>query len=143
MSDDDPFVERSIRTPNATITFKGTLSQVDDLYRTTNKALLASGKYTIPKPDSNPWQQYTPPSDDNPDHLRRRITHLENLLRQSESHNAVQDLRHDNHVLTLERDEWRTAFTDLNTAVVSARTSLADDPEPNLYNAVALTYLSI
>lgn len=143
MSDDDPYVERIIRTPGATVTLKGPLSQVDAMYRTCTQALLATGKYTIPKPGDDPWQHHSPPPDDNIDHLRRRVTHLETLLRQSEAHNAVQNLKSRNRELELRAAEWAQAFVDLNTACQSARVSLNDDPEPNLYTAVALEFLSI
>lgn len=143
MSDDDPHVERTIRTPHTVISFKGQLSQVDEIYRTCNTALLATGRYTIPKPGDNPWQGYDPPPEENVDHLRRRVAHLEALLRQSEAHNAVVDLRHENHVLTLQRGEWMQAFVDLNDACRSALTSLRDDPNPTLYTHVAIQYLEI
>jgi hypothetical protein len=143
MSDDDPHVERTIRTPHAVISFKGTLSQVDEIYRTCNTALLATGRYTIPKPGDNPWQEYTPPPEENLDHLRRRVAHLESLLKQSEAHNAMQDLRHANRILELERNEWRQAFTDQAEIMKSALTSLRDDPIPTLYTHVAISYLAL
>lgn len=142
MSDDDPTVERTIRTPNAVISFKGQLSQVDNLYRTCTQAMLATGKYTIPKPGDNPWQGYDMPPEDNVDHLRRRVAQLEALLKQSESHQEMVDLRHANHVLGLEAQEFRQAFVDLNDACQSALTALRDDPEPDLYSAVAIEYLA-
>lgn len=141
MSDDDPYVERTIRTPHAVITLKGVLSKVDDIYRTCNTALLATGRYTIPNPDDSPWKDYTPPPEENVDHLRRRVDHLETLLRQSETHNAVQNLRSANRILELERNEWRQAFTEQTALVESALSSLTDDPNPNLYSHVAMSFL--
>ena len=143
MSDDDPYVERVIRTPGTTVTLKGPLSQVDSVYRTCTQALLATGKYTIPKPGADPWQQYDPPAEDNVDHLRRRVLYLEGLLRDSEDHEAMRALRQQNAQLVIQENQWKQAFVDINDACVSARTSLSDDPEPNLYTAVALSFLSL
>lgn len=142
MSDDDPLVSRIIRMPNATISIHGTLSHVDQVYRDCTSALLASGKYTIPAPGDNPWQEYGAPKEDNVDHLRRRVRDLEAILSVSENHAALQAMRASFKKVEAERDLFKQSFSDLDHNMQLALYSLQDDPEPNLYNAVAIEFLS-
>jgi hypothetical protein len=142
MSDDDPITSRTITTPKATITINSELFHVDEIYRLTNKALLATGKYTIPPPGSNPWDKFPTPQVHSPDFLRRRLEEVTRQLEEAQDRNAIQDLRSANHILEMERDEWRQAFIDQTKMIEMAYYSLRDDPEPNLCNAVARQFLN-
>lgn len=123
--DPDPHVYRVIRTPNTVISINGTLSEVDRIYRATNKALLACG-YTIPKPSENPWQGFAPPSD-SVDHLHRRIADLEAALEASESYEVLQMLRRTFKQVEIERDQFRQAFIDLDQQVQESIKTLTDE----------------
>lgn len=143
MSDDDPLVNRTIRTPKATISIHGDLSQVDDLYRLFTHALLDTGKYTIPNPDDNPWKEYEQITQVNsPDFLRRRNQELERQLAESESHETIRQLRTELATANMTTEVYRKGFTALSDQVESAIKSLTDDPNPNLYNHVAIHFLS-
>lgn len=142
MADDDPLVSRTIRTPKAVISIHGDLSHVDDLYRTFTRALLDSGKYTIPKPGEDPWQDYEQPQTHSPDFLRRRNAELERQLSESENHEAIRQLRTELATANMTTEVYRKGFTALSDQVESAIKSLTDDPNPNLYNHVAIHFLS-
>ena len=136
-------VNRIIRTPKATISIRGELDDVDSIYRTINKSLLDSGKYTIPAPDQNPWQQYGTPAEDNTDHLRRRVTELEHNLADSSNHELIQSLRRQLVDVTLDRDTWRDAFTTVDDQLqAAARTLLNKEIPPELSLAIVTQQLS-
>lgn len=143
MADDDPLVNRTIRTPKATITLNGDLSQVDELYRLFTQALLSTGKYTIPKPGQSPWQEYedTTPAH-SPDFLRRRCAELERQLAESNDHETIRQLRTDLTAQRMTTEVYRQGFTGLSEQVTEAIKSLHDDPNPNLYTHVAITFLT-
>lgn len=143
MSDDDPIADRTIRVAGTVITLHGELSHVDALYRLCTKAMLETGKYTIPKPGDDPWRDYersTPPH--SPDFLRRRNAELERQLAESENHETIRQLRIDLAAARIETGVYRQGFTALSDQVESAISSLTDDPDPNLYNHVAVSFLS-
>lgn len=142
MSDDDPLTSRTITTPKATIQINGDLSHVDTLYRQITHDLLATGKYTIPPPGSNPWEEYqadTPVQ--SPDFLRRRLEELTHQIETTDNRELVQDLsvqlREEKNRTTF----YREAFLSLNELVISALSSLRDDPSPTLYTHVAISFL--
>jgi hypothetical protein len=143
MADDDPLVNRTIRTPKATITIHGDLSQVDELYRLFTQSLLSTGKYTIPKPGENPWQEYEDTQQAySPDFLRRRNQELERQLAESESHETIRQLRTDLAAARMETGVFKQGFTALSENVDNAVKSLRDDPNPNLYTHIAFHYLA-
>lgn len=143
MSDDDPLVNRTIRAAGTTITLNGELSHVDTLYRLITKSMLDTGKYTIPKPGDDPWHEYeTNTPVNSPDFLRRRCAELERQLAESQDHETIRQLRTDLAAARMETEVYRQGFTALSDQVISAIKSLHDDPNPNLYTHVAISFLS-
>lgn len=138
----DPHVDRTIRTPKAVVTIRGTLDEVDRIYRTCNKALLDSGAYTIPKPGTDPWQEYKPADEPNVDFLTRRISQLEAQLRES-VHEKIQELRRELAESRRTSLMWETAFTDLDNACRTALKTLQEPHELTIREAIVIEELSI
>lgn len=141
-ADPDPHVQRTIRTPKAVISIRGTLDECDKLYRATNKALLACG-YTIPKPSDDPWREYGSLPIDDSDHLRRRVADLEQQIADSESHELIQEIRRTTLQLTLDRDMWASAFRILDQAIASALTTLQDGHTQTVHEAIVTDILTL
>lgn len=119
MSDDDPHVSRLIRTPHATVTIRGDLTDVDRVYRICTHALLDNG-YGMKSPDNDPWANYGAVPEENADHLRRRVNELERQLEESGNHELIQSLRRQVLDITLDRDTYRSAFGDLDDSIGTA-----------------------
>lgn len=126
----DPHVSRTIRTPHATISIRGTLEEVDNIYRVTNRALLDSGRYTIPKP-SNDWANFGAPAEVSTDHLLRRIVQLESIIAESENHATIQAMRASFKQIESERNQWKVAFTDISEMAALALDALNDSTLPD------------
>lgn len=140
MSDDDPHVSRLIRTPNATTTIRGTLDEVDRIYRIASHALLENG-YGLTPSSENPWANYGAPPEENADHLKRRLNDVERQLAESENHETLQNLRRELAETRMERDMWHMAFTDLDHAIASALKVL--DGGSSVREAIAIDILSM
>lgn len=138
----DPHVTRHIRTPSATVTLVGTLEEVDHIYRTCNKALLESGRYTIPPPGTDPWQNYEQPAQPSVDFLTRRISQLEEQLRES-VHEKIQELKRELGIARLESDTWFQAFEDLDRAIQAALRTLQEPHELTVREAIVIEQLTI
>lgn len=139
MPDDDPHVSRIIRTPHSTISIKGTLDEVDRVYRICSHALLDNG-YGLKPPGESPWQNFDPPPEENADHLRRRLNDVERQLAESRSHEIIQTLRRELARVQIERDTWRIAFTDVDHTVISALKVL---DRSSVREAIAIDILSM
>ena len=86
----DPHVSRTIlQRPNAVVTIRGTLEEVDNIYRTTNQPY---GQWQVhySKPSTDPWNNFGAPPEVSTDHLQRRIIHLEQQLADFENHELLQ-----------------------------------------------------
>lgn len=126
MSDDDPHVSRIIRTPQSVISIRGTLADTDRVYRLCSHALLDNG-YGLKSPADNPWANYGAVPEENSDHLRRRLNELERQLSESQDHELIQSLRRKVLSLTLDCENYRLAFNDLDETIAAAVAMLDRD----------------
>lgn len=129
--DDGPHVSRVIRTSGAIVSIRGTLTQVDAVYKIATHALLDSGKYTIPKPSTDHWANFGAPPEVSTDHLQRRIQHLQALLDESENYEALRAMRQTFKQVEAERDQFKTAFWDICEMVSLALSALNDPTLPD------------
>lgn len=141
-AESDPHVTRHIRTPSATVTIVGTLDEVDHIYRTCNKALLESGRYTIPAPGNDPWQGYKAPETPSVDFLTRRISQLEEQLRES-VHEKIQELRRELTEIRKIADQYEAAFCDVYDMTQAALRTLQEPHELTVREAIAIEQLTI
>ncbi len=143
MPGDEPHVSRLIRTPHATVSIRGTLEEVDRVYRLCSHALLDNG-YGLTPPSDSPWANYPEPVEENTDHLRRRLNDVEHQLADSQDHDNLQSVRRALLEVTLDRDTYKSGFDVTDTACTTALKALSDQALPDSMRiAIAIEALSL